>query len=191
MTSDPRTPPRPVRAPEWVGEGGMHQDVSKLSDRGIATLALDLTIKLTLALKRLTDEFTAQRRTADDEKTILLADLSDQNRRIKELEVMASPRERHAYRDEAISSHEWNKALEEAGAVLSQRVKDPHDRLDSARAREIAREVVSGAKTAEDAQSFRKLKSRGWMIAVEIAKILGGVLLGALAARYGLKGLSP
>jgi hypothetical protein len=80
-----------------------------------------------------------------------------------------------------------NAILSEAGANLHNRVKDPKDRLDSMRAREIAKEVVEGVKTADDATAFRTWKKRGGAVAFEIVKVLIVLAIGAIAYRYGVK----
>lgn len=165
--------PRPVKsAPEWVGEADHRRDVASLSDRGVAVMALNVALQLL-------NEFLSFRKGYDDDKTILLQELPNHEKRLSALEV-------GPHREEVPSSHEWNELLVKAGEELSKRVRDPHDRLDSTRAREIAKEVVQGAKTVSDANAFRALKSNGWKISLEVLKWVVGVAGGYIAARYGL-----
>jgi hypothetical protein len=176
------------RAPEWVGEGDARRDVASMNDRGVAIAALDAVLRLSVSLKRHSDEFREFLTGYEEEKVSLLRELPDHEKRINALEgkPRGQPnRETGDYRGEMPSSHEWDEMLVKAGALLSQRVKDPRDRLDSNRAKEIAEGVILAAKTADDAKAFRSLKSRSRKIAWAIVKGLVTLALGALAARYG------
>src|SRR5271157_3163881 len=101
--------PRPVKpAPEWVGDGASHRDVAPMSDRAIAVMSLDAVLKLTSAMHRHVSELLEFRREYQDEKLALLRELPDHEKRISALEL-------GPMREEAPSSHEWNKMLETAG----------------------------------------------------------------------------
>lgn len=172
--------PRPVKAaPEWVGDSEEHRDISLMSDRAIAVASFDAVLKLSSALRHNVSAQIKFQHEWEEQMVSLLRELPNHERRIRELEL-------GPMREEIPSSHEWNEELRNAGVILSQRVKDPKDRLDSQRAREIAREVIEGAKTADDARAFRALKSKGWSVALEILKLVIVALLGAAAAHYGL-----
>src|SRR5580698_6444654 len=137
MTTEKGPAPRPQRAPELVGEAAEHRDVSGLSDRGVAIMALDVALRTSIAIRRLTDKFTVFLRTRDEDQVILLKELPALGGRVAALES-ARREGLPSVRPEASSWHDWDESLTKAAAVLSQRVKDPHDRLDSVRAREIA-----------------------------------------------------
>ncbi len=208
VATEHRDPQRSAsRAPEWVGEAGTRRDVAALSDRGVAVSALDVALRTADSLRKHADEFREFRRSYEDAKTILLRELPGHEQRVTALEKRETTRWRDGERDdeqsrgdardgerlpsmrhEMPSSHEWDEMLVKAGTVLSQRVKDPRDRLDSNRARAIAEEVIKGAKVADDAQAFRGLKSRGQKIAWDIIKLLVATAVGALGAHYGLHG---
>lgn len=172
-----RIPPRPHRAPEWVGPDERRRDVSAMTDRAISVMALDRVERVAHAVAVQTDNFNAFVASWDQEKISLLKELPEHARRIGALEMGRGV--------EFQSSHDWNKLLEDAGTALSKRVKDPRDRLDSDRARKIAEEVVQGVKTADDAKAFRTWRSRGMSIAIETLKGVAILIAGAVAAHYG------
>ena len=175
------------RAPEWVGEDDSRRDISSLSDRAVAVAALDVVLRLSSGLKRHSDEFRIFLKGYDNDRAMIMKDLSAHDRRITALEhansqIPSVP----PMRDPESSWHDWDEALATARAELSRRVKDPKDRLDSIRAREIAQEVVRGVKTADDAQAFRVIKSRGWAVTLEVLKWLVAIVIISCAARCGL-----
>jgi hypothetical protein len=167
--------PKGTKTPEWVGEGDARRDVSSLPDRGVSIMALDVVLRVSNALKTHSNEFVALQAT-------LLRTISDHEKRITDLE---RAQEMGPYREETPSYHDWNELLAKAGTQLSRRVKDPRDSLNSERAREIAQEVVKGTKTADDAQAFQLLKSRGWKIAIEALKWIAVATASIVAAKYG------
>jgi hypothetical protein len=195
-----QAPRPPSRIPEWIGDETSRQDVAAVSDRGVAVKALDSLLRTGTALKRHSDEFRAFRKEYTDDKAVLMKELADYGRRVAVLEMSQPndppgdhstdrpPAHEASYRAEAQSSHEWDELLHKAGTVLSQRVKDPRDRLDSNRARQIAQEVIETTKTADDALAFRSLKSRGWQIVFEILKWLAAAGVGFATAHWGLHG---
>jgi hypothetical protein len=186
-----RQDPRSVgHAPEWVGDGEGRRDVSGLSDRGIAVAALDAVLRVSDSLKRHSTAFLEFGARYEEQEVALLTELPDHEQRIAALERKESRRqdsERPGARAERSSHHDWDPLLVEAGAMLAQRVKDPRDRMDSERARAIAKEVLVAAATADDAASFRSLKSRGQKIAWTAVKTLLTLAVGAAAAHYGLR----
>lgn len=166
--------------PQWVGEGDYRQDVSGLSDRGIAIKSLDVALRMAAAVQHCANQIERFRKEYTDDKALILRELPEipaHRQRIAALERRA---EQGAF-DARQSSHDWNELLTNAGSVLSQRVKDPRDRLDSNRAREIAKEVFEGAKVAEDAKAFRTWKSRGVKVVLEIAKWVIPIAVGLAA----------
>jgi len=174
-TENPKSDKLVPISPEWVGEGDSRRDVSKLADRGVSIMALDVVLRVSNALKTHSNEFVTL-------QTTLLRTISDHEKRIADLE---RARDMGPYREESPSYHDWNELLTKAGSELSRRVKDPRDSLNSDRAREIAAEVVRGAKTVDDAQAFRLLKSRGGRIALEALKWISVAAASIIAARYG------
>ncbi len=189
----PDLPRSITRAPEWVGEGDARRDASAMNERAIALAALDAVLRLTNLLKTHSDAFREFKQEYEDDKIKIMTDLVNHDRRIAALEVGRPSRPGHAPRvlshedePEPSSWHDYDQAIMDARAELSRRVKDPKDRLDSIRAREIAEEVVRGVKTADDAQTFRVIKSRGWSVALEVAKWLAAIVIITLAARCGL-----
>ena len=189
----PNLPGSITRAPEWVGEGDSRRDASALTDRGIALAALDAVLRLTNLFKTHSDAFRAFKQEYEEDKIQIMSDLVNHDRRIAALEVGRTSHPGHAPRvlshednPEPSSWHDYDQAIMDARAELARRVKDPKDRLDSIRAREIAEEVVKGVKTADDAQTFRLIKSRGWSVALEVAKWVAAVVVIAAAARCGL-----
>lgn len=187
-------------SPQWVGDGDSRRNVAALDDRGIALAALDAVLRASDSLKRHSDEFRLFRKLYEDDKIVLLKTLSNHEKRITALEhrgdaASAAPvippdrptvPERLSQEAEESSWHEWDADFIKAAAELSRRVKDPKDRLDSVRAREIAQEVVTGTKVAEDAKSFRIIKKVGWRGALEIGKWILAAAAGAFGAKYGL-----
>lgn len=184
-----RQDPRSVgHAPEWVGEGEGRRDVSSMNDRGIAVAALDVAVRLTGALKRHSSAFLQFASRYEEQEVALLTELPNHEQRIAALERKENRRQDSEHpRAERSSQHDWDPLLVEAGAMLAQRVKDPRDRMDSDRARAIAKEVLVAAATADDAASFRSLKSRGQKIAWTALKTLLTLAVGAAAAHYGLR----
>ena len=143
-------PTRPIKpAPEWVGEGDSRKDISIMGDRGIAVMALDAVLRLSDTIKRHSDEFREFLDSDAKTKMILLQEIPNHAARITALEVaMQESRYKSAMipviaeeeREERPSKHEWDEILAKAGEELSKRVKDPKDRIDSIRARQIAME---------------------------------------------------
>lgn len=187
------------RTPERVGEGDSRRDVSRMTDRSIATAALDGVLRLSTVLKHHSDEFREFRRDYDESILKLLRELPEYARRIAVLEAPRLQRpptpgfaipppapSPDAPRAEMPSSHEWDAMLAKAGAELSRRVKDPADRMTSDRARQIAEEVIEGAKTANDAKAFQSLKSKGQKVVWSAVKAVVLLAIGAVAAHYGL-----
>ena len=189
-------PTRPIKpAPEWVGEGDSRKDISIMGDRGIAVMALDAVLRLSDTIKRHSDEFREFLNSDAKTKMILLQEIPNHAARITALEVaMQESRYKSAMipviaeeeREERPSKHEWDEILVKAGEELSRRVKDPKDRIDSIRARQIAQEVYQSATTANDAHAFRALKSGTGKVLLEVLKWLVAFAVGLLAARYGL-----
>jgi hypothetical protein len=172
--------PGPVkRVPEWVGDGDMLLDVSSHSDRHISVMALDKTLRLTLAVARLTDRLEAFLTADTESKIILMRELPAQSKRISVLEAertrmhtvpLAVAPEDGLMRPEESSYHNLHDMMVEAGDILYKRMKDPRDQMNSDRVRDIAAAVLDNAKVAEDAATFRKLKKGGKHIALEVAK---------------------
>jgi hypothetical protein len=183
VMSQERTPPRPrqgppplpTRVPEWVGPDENRRDVSTMSDRAVAVTSLDLVTRLTGTMVKYVDRFEAFARGWEEEKVALLRELPEHARRLDALER----------REPLQSSHDWKTLMSEAGDALSKRVKDPRDRLDSDRARQIALEVVEGVKTVDDAKAFRTWKTRGRGLIIEAVKGVAIAVAGAVAAHYG------
>jgi hypothetical protein len=186
--------PRVARAPEWVGEGDDRRDVASLTDRHLAIMGVDLCLRLVGTLRTHTTAFLAFQNDFDAVRLVLLKELPGHERRITSLEasrlraaghnIPPLPEEEPA---REASHHEWDRILTRASADLTRRVKDPRDRLDSDRAREIATEVVKRVQTDADAAAFRGIKSKGWKIVFAIVKYAALVLVAALAGHYGLK----
>jgi hypothetical protein len=183
--------PRPARTPEWVGEGDLRQDVSSMTDRALLIKAIDEALHLRQELGRMVytlDQLGHRVAVLESARPAPL---------VASLVPLAEsgPTERPPLppplpievRDREHSSHEWDALFVQAGQVLSERVKDPRDRLDSKRARAIAKEVVEGVKEADDAKAFRTWKSRSLAIGFEVLKFVAAAAAGALAARYGLR----
>jgi hypothetical protein len=84
------------------------------------------------------------------------------------------------------SFHEWNDLLAKAGAALSQRVKDPKDRMDSLRAAAIAKDVLAASQTESKAKAYDAWMNRSGKVAFEIVKLALAAGAGLLAAKYGL-----
>ena len=146
-----------------------------MSDRAIAVKGLDLVTRAVVSLGHHTNAFNEFVKRWDEEKILLLKEIPDHARRIAALEG----------REKFQSSHDWTELMSEAGDALSKRVKDPRDRLDSDRARQIALEVVEGVKTVDDAKAFRSWKSRGRGLALEAIKAIAIAAASAVAAHYG------
>jgi hypothetical protein len=186
---DPRT--AVSHAPEWVGEGEGRRDVSAMNDRGIAVAALDAVLRVSDSLKRHSSAFLEFASRYEEQEVSLLTELPDHEQRIATLERKESRRsdsERPGARAERSSHHDWDPLLVEAGAMLAQRVKDPRDRMDSDRARAIAKEVLVAAATADDAEAFRSLKKRGSKIAWEVAKAVVVAAVGAAITYFTVHG---
>lgn len=173
MPIPPRPAPgKPPRLPQYVGDGDSRQDVAGLTDRAVAIKGLDLALRL--------KETGQKSATTEAALQVTIADLE---KRLSEVENVS--------RDGAFQSrHEWDEMLVAAGHELSKRVKDPRDRLDSSRAREIAAEVVENAKIAADAKAFRGLKHGTQKVLWEVAKGLsyaggGGAVIHWLVGMIG------
>lgn len=167
-------PPRPPKPPQWVGDGTTRRNVADMTDRAVAILALDT------ALRQENQESTyAQgahlKAHADLENRLAALEKGRGHAAIpppaEEIHVSVAPpaRDSESPRD---SSHEFDEQMLAAARTLYERAKDPKDRLDSIRARQIAKEVVEATKIADDAKAFKIWKSRAAKIAFEIAKIL-------------------
>jgi hypothetical protein len=174
MTAERNPPSTVTRAPEWVGEGDRRRDVSHMSDRALLIEALNIIEHQTHALQVHSSAFI-------DFQAAFLREIPELTARVDELEIRMA-----GGAVERQSSHEWDRMLIEAGQRLSQRVKDPQDRLDSNRARSIAKEVIEAAKTADDAAAFRKIKVSGWKIALEVLKVIAAALVGGAGVHFGL-----
>jgi hypothetical protein len=187
------------RAPEWVGDGDMLTDVSSHSDRHIGVMALDKTLRLTIAVARLTDRLEAFLTADTESKIILMRELPAQSKRISVLEAerirmhttpLAVAPEDGPMRPEESSYHNLHDMMVEAGDILYKRMKDPRDRMSSDRVREITEAVIENVKVAEDAATFRKLKKGGKHIVLEAAKHalkwLLPLLVGGGAVHWGV-----
>jgi hypothetical protein len=165
-------PPQPKStAREWVDDGVDRHDVSGMPDRTIAIRALDASVRTFNLVKLHSNEFLMFRREYESDKIILVREIPNLARRISRLEDQTQPSIRPpSYRPAQQSSHEWDEMLVKAGHQLSERVRDPRDRLDSNRAREIAQEVLSASTTAADAKAFRTWRTRAGGLVFEVAK---------------------
>lgn len=77
--------------------------------------------------------------------------------------------------------------MREAVDTLYARAKDPRDKMDSERARAIAKEVVETARDAADAKELRAWRTRRWSMLLKIVEVLIAAAVGAAAAHYGLQ----
>ena len=210
MATQPQEPGPIQRAPEWVGDDDVAVDVARVSDRQVAIMALDKILRLTRAVGRLSDRLEDYLNAEIKSKEILLRELPDHGRRIVALEVhveharaqalQASQPPKPADKQSAVdddemqpeesSYHNVHEMMAEAGDILYRRMKDPRDRMDSDRVRQITSAVLESAKNAEDAASFRKLKKGSKKVALEVAKhFLRWVLpllVGGGAVHWGL-----
>jgi hypothetical protein len=96
---------------------------------------------------------------------------------------------RDTFRAEAPSHHDWTAQLQEMDRILAARVRDPHDRLTSDRARAIAADVVERAKDKEGAHELDDVKSRKrdrWdRLTIHVVEGIVMLVIGALAAKIG------
>lgn len=191
-----------VRAPEFVGDGDDRIDVANFSDRAVSIMSFDMAVKGRSALRTFQAKFQEFLDGWAVANEILMRELPEYKRRIEALEtrvyvtpmplpgapiptvpaappVPSIPAERESH-------HDWDDILQQAARTITERVKDPKDRLDSKRARAIAEEVVSSAKTASDAASFRAIKSNGVRWALEALKYIGVAIVTWLAAKHGI-----
>lgn len=148
-------------APELLKDG---TDVSRLSDRALLVDIANKVIEL--------------RTEYDRDKGGLMREFAQMGRRLIALEIgpMRAP------------SDSVSDLLAATGEVLSHRARDPRDKMDSERAKAIAREVYEASKNAEDAQALRGWRKRGWGIALEVVKVVIAAAVGALAVKFGWPG---
>jgi hypothetical protein len=227
-----------AKRPEWVGEGEGRRDVSHLTDRGVATMALDVVLHLGTLVKTHSDKLREFLDGQAKTQLILLNELPSYAKRLDALETVdtgindrldrhhkrllvlegrAGPDGTIAVADvtvppsgpsipgappmplgvtiitdddpEPSSIHEWNEILQQAGATLSRRVKNPQDRaMTSQRAAAIARQVFTVVETEGKAASYDAWQDRLKRVAIAVAKWILPLILGALAAKYGLAG---
>jgi hypothetical protein len=167
-----------------------------MTDRAIGIQALDMVTKLVGTVKRHADAVLRLMKDYEDDKILIMQELPDLARRLAMLEaaklraaghnIPLQPGEMPPMRPEQGSSHEWDQILASASGELTRRVRNPNDRMTSDRAKALAKEVFQGVKLAEDAATFRAIKSKGWSTAFEILKWVALLAAGGLAARYGL-----
>lgn len=157
--ADPRPPLH--AAPEILKDGS---DVSRLTDRA---LLVDIANKLI--------EFRAE---YDRDKGGLMREFAQMGRRLLAVELGPMRQPADSVTD----------LLQATGEVLSHRAKDPRDKMDSDRAKAIAREVYEASKNAEDAAALRGWRKRGWGIALEIVKVVIAAAVGAAAVKFGWPG---
>jgi len=155
MTAERPPPARIGRDAEWVGPEGSREDVSSKGDRDVLLRTLHEVLCLQHDLGKVVGE------------------LGDHGARITSLE--ARPKED--------SSHDWTEMLKAAGDQLSERVKDPGDKMSSDRARQIAEEAVKASKTKDKADAYdRQNKERRQLYAAVLAGLI--LLLAGLVAGH-------
>lgn len=139
------------------------EDVTRETDRSL--------------ILRAVNGMLAFRREYDTDKAALIAEFAKMGRRLLSLELgpMRAP-------TDSVSD-----LLAATGEVLSHRARDPRDKMDSDRAKAIAREVYEASKNAEDAASLKAWRGRRWGVALEVFKVVIAAAVGAIVAHYGLR----
>ncbi len=77
--------------------------------------------------------------------------------------------------------------MREAVDTLYMRAKDPRDKMNPERAKEIAEEVVRTAKLASDARHLQAWRGGTLRVALEVVKVVVAAAVGAIVAHYGLR----
>lgn len=102
---------------------------------------------------------------------------------IAQLEKAVEKQQLGPMRERESSYHDWDAELAEMDRILKTRVKDPRDRMNSERAKAIAREAVAVAKGEEAQLALGEQKRR----AAEIrTHVIAGVLVGVVMLIIGL-----
>lgn len=166
----PHPPGRPARIPILVAAGTpLQRNVAEVDTRTLAVQAMDQALRNAAAI----EEMSASR-------AVTLAPPAPAAEG-----QPAAPEGLPPMRPPASSVHEWSPMLAEADRILAERMRDPKDRMDSMRARAIAKEVVEGVKTAEDAASFRGLKQGSKKLLFQALSLLVAAGVGAAIAGFG------
>jgi hypothetical protein len=155
------TPPRPTPirpTGEIVGPEGAQEDVSSLTERAIMVRAYNVVLKVGQDVRMIRAGFSLELDGIKDRLGVLEGTRAAKG----QVSLGAPPLPKLDDDDDETkepSIHDWNQILAEAGHELSAKVKDPHNKFDSGRARAIALEVVQTVREKSELSTWRNLKA--------------------------------
>ena len=190
----PRHPLRP--AGEVVGPESNREDISHFTDRAIAVRALDIMLHVNEYVRALSAGFRLELDDVQERLAILEGKAPPRRRQPGHVPTpprptppTASPAPLDDDDDDdppEPSIHDWDRILSSAGRNLTDLVKNPHNKIDSDRARVIALEVAQEVvrRTGEEAEltTWRKIKGLLPLVGREVLRAVIPLVIGALVA---------